>query len=150
MRMTIARGAIYADHFGKRDGLVEYQDQGEQFFCYTLSADTRVPSVVRRADLLNMPLELLLDTHHEGPLAARYEGASISQDNIILSAVKQAEDGNGYVLRFRETAGRAASAEVLLPFLPAKISVSLGPQEIKTLRVIPETGSAEEISITEL
>lgn len=150
MRMTIARGAIYADHFGKRDGLVEYQDQGEQFFCYTLSADTRVPSVVRRADLLNMPLELLLETHHEGPLAARYEGASISQDNIILSAVKQAEDGNGYVLRFRETAGRAASAEVLLPFLPAKISVSLGPQEIKTLRVIPETGSAEEISITEL
>ena len=149
LRMTVARGCIYADHYGVRDSLVEYQDQGEQLFRYTLSADTNPASTVRRANLLNMAPELLLETHHDGRLEPVYEGAVTEPDNLVISAVKEAEDGNGYILRLYETGGVPASGRVVLPALGVDALVSLAPQEIKTLRVLPETGDLREVLITE-
>lgn len=150
LRMVIARGCIYADHYGVRDNLVEYQDQGEQFFRYTLSPDTTPFSTVRRANLLNLSPELLLETHHDGMLDTVYQGVEIEKDNVVLSTAKQAEDGKGYILRFYETAGQAVSSRVSLPFLGMETQLSFGPQEIKTLRAFPETGELMETLITEL
>lgn len=150
LRMTVARGCIYADHYGVRDDLVEYQDQGEQFFCYTLSPDTNPASTTRRANLLNMGPELLMETHHEGTLEPVYEGAQTENGNIVISAVKEAEDGNGYILRLYETGGENAHGRVSLPSLGVDAQISLASQEIKTLRVIPETGELTEVLITEL
>lgn len=150
LRMTIARGCIYADHYGVRDDLVEYQDQGEQFFRYTLSPDTDPASTVRRANLLNMAPELVLETHHQGSLEPVYQGADLEVENLALSVVKEAEDGEGFILRLYETGGRSAKGRLSLPLLGVEEELSLAPQEIKTLRVDPATGAVKETLITEL
>ena len=36
LRMTIVRSPIFADHYGERDELCEYMDQGIQEFKYVL------------------------------------------------------------------------------------------------------------------
>ena len=150
LRMTIARGCIYADHYGVRDQLVEYQDQGEQFFRYTLSPDTDPASTVRRANLLNMSPELVLETHHQGSLEPVYQGADLEGENLVLSAAKEAEDGQGVILRLYETGGRPYHGRMCLPLLGMETELSLGAQEIKTLRADPSTGKVEECLITEL
>ena len=150
LRMTIARGCIYADHYGVRDQLVEYQDQGEQFFRYTLSPDTDPASTVRRANLLNMSPELVLETHHQGSLEPVYQGVDLEGENLVLSAAKEAEDGQGVILRLYETGGRPYHGRMCLPLLGMETELSLGAQEIKTLRADPSTGKVEECLITEL
>lgn len=149
LRMTIARGCIFADHYGVRDSLVEYQDQGEQSFRYSLSAETDIASVVRRANLLNMEPELLLETHHEGSLPAVYTGIATDKENIVISAIKNAEDGNGYILRLYETAGKPTNTVITFPLCSTSFQVNFAPQEIKTLRLIPENRTITEVLITE-
>lgn len=148
-RMTIARGAIYADHRGQRDGLTEYLDQGEQYFRYSLVPGGDTAEVVRRAAVMNMPPDVLMDTHHVGCLKPRYEGIRFGAGNVSLAAVKTAEEGDAVILRLVETAGRGADTEVDAPFLDTKLRVLLGSQEIKTLRLEPDTGAVSEVLLTE-
>ena len=82
------------------------------------------------------------------PEAVDPEDVEMLQD-LVISAVKEAEDGNGYILRLYETGGVPASGRVALPALGVDALVSLAPQEIKTLRVLPETGDLREVLITE-
>ncbi len=150
LRMAIARGSIFADHFGERDELVEYMDQGEQKFQYSLLPFTGDPEKAhRRAALLNTPPELLMETHHEGKLPGRYEGITISQPNVVLAAAKNAHNGRGVILRFVETAGRETEATVNAPFLGLRFSLHVRPQEIKTLRVEEGDDTPREVLLTE-
>lgn len=150
LRMVIARGSIFADHFGVRDELVEYMDQGEQEFRYSLLPFTGDPADAHRsAALLSTPPELLMGSHHEGKLPAVYEGAAISKPNVALTAIKNAHDGKGYILRFVETGGRETQAEVSLPFLGICFPLHLQPQEILTLRVQEGDNVPRQVSLTE-
>ena len=49
---------------------------------------------------------------------------SVDKANVIIQAVKRAEDGNGIVLRLREIAGRAADVRVTSPFLGLGLNAS--------------------------
>ena len=149
LRMTVARGCFYADHYGVRDELMEYQDQGEQYFRYSLSPVTDPALVARQADLLNMPPELLLETHHQGPLELACQGIELSRPGVTLAAVKEAEDGEGFVLRLVEAAGEGGSCHVTLPLHDWEGDLTFRPQEIKTLRVVPGAPLWWETLITE-
>ncbi|MBN1342850.1 MAG: hypothetical protein JXQ73_09240 [Phycisphaerae bacterium] len=48
----------------------------------------------------------------------------VSAPNVILTAMKQAEDGNGLILRFNEVAGTPTRCDVALDALPAPKSAS--------------------------
>jgi len=151
MRMAVARGCGFADHYGFRDDRMQFQDQGEQFFNYVLvphdTAD--FAPVVKRAALLNQPLDLIRETHHEGPLGTRYEGIKISADNCVAEAVKQAEDGNGTILRLYETAGRQTAVKVEIPVLNVAFRAEFKPQEIKTYLIPDGSAEAREVNFLE-
>lgn len=152
MRMIIARSAIFADHFGHRDSMVEYQDQGEQFFRYVLKPldSPDFAEVVKSAALLNRAPDLILETHHDGPLAPQFTGIRISAENVIAQTIKlpESEKRTGYILRLYETSGKAAETEIDIPFLNRVFHLTMKPQEIKTLW-IPEQGDILEVDLTE-
>lgn len=151
MRMTVARGCGFADHFGLRDDRMQFQDQGEQFFNYVLlphdTAD--FAPIVKRAALLNQPLDLVRETHHDGPLATGFEGIKISADNCVAEAIKQSEDGSGTIIRLYETAGRQTDVKIEIPMLNTTFSTSFKPQEIKTFLIVEEDGEVKEVSFLE-
>lgn len=151
LRMMIARSSIYADHFGERDDLVEYMDQGEQIFHYALAPycqDDPSP-VVRMAAVLNRLPEGLIETHHGGELPPVYAGIKLSADNVLLTAWKAAEDGDGTVIRLVETAGKATECTVELASYPRPFTVSLRPQQIRTLRLPKDGGKPVDALLTE-
>lgn len=152
LRMVAARGCAYLDHFGQqyRDEEIEFIDQGEQTFEYTLipHGESRT-DVIRTAALLNQPCELYLETHHRGGLDPVYGGMSISVPNVIVEAVKPAENGKGIVIRAYESEGRATEAELDMKFIGRKVTASFKPQEIKTIFFPADGSDAREILITE-
>ena len=149
LRMNIARGCIFADHYGHRDTMVEYQDQGDQRFSYSITpfAHFCAADIVREAALVNYEPDVVQETHHAGLLPTACSGISISSPSVQLGALKYAEDGGGIVARFYETNVEAATADISL--LGRSFTLSFAPQEIKTV-LLPDSGGMREILITEL
>ena len=149
LRMNIARGCIYADHYGVRDDMVEYQDQGEQLFRYAICPyeEISVHEIVKEAALINQPLDVIPETHHKGKLPNCGTGISVSTDNVLLEALKHSENDSGFVARFYETDGITTTAEVTV--LGKKTTLTFAPQEIKTV-LFADNGDICEILLTEL
>jgi len=61
----------------------------------------------------------------------------VDADNVIVYALKQAEDNKDLILRCVETQGRPAKVTLRLPFAQAEWTGELTPWEIKTLRFDP-------------
>ena len=132
IRLTVLRSAIYADHFGVRDKFCEYMEQGIHEFTYMLYSYTDNAGAERKAEELNFPMRYLLESFHDGPLAERKSCLTCDTDNIIITAVKQAEDDEKDVVRFYETDGK--NTTVSLNIFDKKIVTDISHNEIKTLR----------------
>jgi alpha-mannosidase len=52
---------------------------------------------------------------HDGSLAPQHSFLQTSGDNVIVTALKKAEDGNDLVLRFYEWAGQEKDVQFTLP-----------------------------------
>ncbi len=140
--MTVLRSPAYAHHIpavlepGKQ---YSYIDQGIQHFTYTLlphRGSWQEAGTVRRAAELNQPLVALIATYHvDGTLPQTASFALVEPENIILSVIKQAEDGDDVIVRCYETARQATRATITLPLWKRTIEASFGPCEIKTLRI---------------
>ncbi len=144
MRLTVVRSPIFADHFGQRDEFCEFMDQGVQEFRYALiphAGGWQDAGIVRKACEFNVPPVQVVETYHKGTLPLVFEGIRIDTESVVASVFKKAEDGNGYILRCYETAGREAHALVEIPFLKRQWKAIFGKCEIKTF-LIPH--NAEE------
>lgn len=138
LRMIFSRSCLYADHYGNRDHQMDYMDQGEQRFCYQITPFNHynITPIVKHAALLNQPPASIMETHHDGTIASHYEGIQVSADNVLLEALKYAEDGSGdVILRLYEVAGMATQATIELPLLGCVHTLSFRPQQIRTLRI---------------
>lgn len=151
LRMIVARGTAYADHFGKRDEFMEFQDQGEQEFCYHIMpcSTKRLESVVRAAELLNQPLNLVMETHHNGILPSRYSEVQISTDNVIMETIKAAEYSDGTVIRLYEIAGRETNVKIDIDALNCHFQATLKCQEIKTFYIPQGDHNPIEVNLLE-
>ncbi len=152
MRMVMARGCAYLDHYGQRsrDNEIDFIDQGEQEFEYIITpCKDDFTDIVKTSEVLNMPLKLYQETHHKGELPMTYSGLSVSADNVIVQAMKYSEDGKSIVLRTFECAGKETEAEIDLKILDVKCKSTWKPQEIKTIAVDLETKEVKEILIIE-
>ena len=152
MRMVMARGSAYLDHYGQRsrDDEMDFLDQGQQEFEYILApCENEFTDVVKKAEVLNMPLKLYLETHHKGELPPVYSGLDVSVDNVLVQAMKYSEDGKKIVLRTFECAGKETDAEIDLKILDVKCKFSWKPQEIKTISIDIDTKEVKEILIIE-
>jgi len=143
-RLTVLRSPIYAHHIPyepEPDGVYTYIDQGIQHFKYALLphvGNWKTAHTVRYAAELNQPAFVLKDTHHPWAELSQCESLlSASPQNIVISAVKLAEDSNDLIIRCIETHNKPTKGELKLYGHPDTIVVDFAPCEIKTLR-IPE------------
>ncbi len=105
---TVLRSPIFGDHGGPRTEESEYTAQGQTDFSYAVQpANNTWHTLVQAGRLLNKGLTPVLETWHTGPLAhAPYAGLAVSAPNVVVSALKAAENGDGLVVRVYETDGR--------------------------------------------
>lgn len=141
--LTVLRSPIYAHHVpaepqpGKHYSFI---DQGIQRFNYTLLPHERgweEAQTVRRAAELNARPTALITTFHDGPLPQRDSFLSVDVSNVIVSVLKQWEDGDDLIVRAYETNKTAVRANITiaLPKLKRTIEADFAPCEIKTFRV---------------
>ena len=152
LRMMIARGCAYLDHYGQnsRDGEMEFLDKGEQEFFYEIVPHTEFinSELFKASEVLNNPLQTHQETHHDGVLPQTYGGIEVSADNVVVTAIKAAEDGNGFILRAIETKGEKTCARIDFKALGVELEAEFAPQEIKTFRIDAD-GAVKECLITE-
>lgn len=142
LRLTVLRSPAYAYHQpyrlgGDGDGYAVI-DQGIQEFRYVLlphRGSLKASALVRRGLELNQPLAAVTESFHSGSLAETGSFVRIGGENIVLSALKEAEDGEGYVLRAYETDGNETDATIELPAAARTIRTRFGPHEIKTFLI---------------
>ncbi|NBC68417.1 alpha-mannosidase [Paenibacillus sacheonensis] len=139
--LTVLRSPVYAQHapaVPDPEGLYSFMDQGLHRFKYALyphQGTWEMAETVHRATELNQPPVILLETFHEGSLPQSESLLQIDKANIVVGAVKKAEDNADMIIRCYETAKIRTEAVIRLPRWNRTITVSFEPCEIKTIRV---------------
>jgi alpha-mannosidase len=109
LRLTLLRSPVDPD---------PEADQGHHHFHYALYPHTgtwKDALTIRHGYEYNYPLTAVVTTAHAGSLPAEHSFASVSPENLVLTAVKKAEDANGLILRAYEWAGKETTAEFHVP-----------------------------------
>ena len=147
--LTVLRSPIYANHepYVPDENLeYVYMDQGVQTFTYGLyphDGSWEDSRTVRRSREFNEKPTALFETFHKGELTQKASFLELSADNVLLTVMKEAEDGSqDVILRLVETAGRSCETGLKLPGLGRQTTLSFTPFEIKTVRV-PAAGNLE-------
>lgn len=150
--MTVLRSPVYAHHDPyvlREDEEYSYMDQGISEFAYVLKphgGDWRSAGTVKSAMLLNQPLVSMFETYHKGDLPQKAGHISVSRENIVMTALKKAYQGEGNVIRLYETDG--IETEVKLRLFETEFGAKFSPYEIKTFR-IGDDGSVSEVNLIE-
>ena len=93
-------------------------DMGHQHFHYALyphAGTWKDADTMRRGWEYDYPLQAVVTTAHPGTLPAEHSFASVGPENVILTAVKKAEDANALIFRAYEWAGKDSVAEFHVP-----------------------------------
>jgi alpha-mannosidase len=109
LRLTLLRSPTWPDPDA---------DQGHHHFHYALyphAGTWKDALTVRHGWEYDYPLQAVVTTAHAGSLPAEHSFASVSPENVVLTAVKKAEDANGLIFRVYEWAGKATAAEFHVP-----------------------------------
>jgi alpha-mannosidase len=155
LRLSLLRSPAWPD---------PHADEGHHEFTYSLyphAGTWREALTIRRGYELNYAPFILQTDKHQGTLPAEHSFVQVEGDNVVLTAIKKAEDDDALILRFYEWAGRESNVRLQLPpgaqsasetdlmekpkvKLPVQnraVSVRTKPYEIKTLKVMfgPQT-----------
>lgn len=90
-------------------------DQGRHEITYSLyphAGDWRQANTPRRGFELNNPLIPIFAQRHPGNLPEEHSFLSIEPPNLIVTALKKAEDSNDLILRFYECKGEPGTARI--------------------------------------
>jgi alpha-mannosidase len=93
-------------------------DQGDHRFSYSLYAhggDWKEALTVRRGYEFNYKLQAFQAQPHTGAMGPEHSYVSVDAPDLVLTAMKKAEDGDGLLLRFYEWGGNAGQAEIAVP-----------------------------------
>ncbi len=136
-----------------------HADEGHHEFTYSLyphGGGWKDALTVWRGYELNYKLMARSIEKHQGSLAPQHSFLQAQQDNIIVTALKKAEDDNALVVRFYEWAGKDSDVTLQLPpgaqsavetnlmekptgsvsLHDGKVSLHTKPYEIKTIKVM--------------
>ena len=149
MRLTVLRCPPYAYHIPHRIGSkkqYEWVDQGYQEFTLILRphvGDWQEAGVVQRARELNLPVLPITMHCHPGKMAAQASLMEISSSQMELTALKPAEDGDGYIVRVADRHGRGASGD--MEWMGHAFPIAVQPFEVITLRLVQRDGDWQVI-----
>jgi len=144
INLTVLRSPIYAHHtpYEPQEGRdYTFIDEGLQRFTYTLlphRGSWESAGTVRRAAELNQPLIAQVESVHGGLLPQRDSYMSVDADNVVVTAVKRAEENDDLIVRCFEASGIATDAAIRFPKWNRTIEAHFKPGEIKTFRVPAE------------
>ena len=151
LRLSLLRSPVWPD---------PEADRGPHHFSYWLyphAGDWKAAQTVHRGYEANYPLVAIQVESHEGTLPGRHSFVSVAPANVILTAVKKAEDSNALLFRVYESTGKqsevtldvpeggtAANATNLMeqpvqggsvPMNSGRVSFTIHPYEIQTIEV---------------
>jgi alpha-mannosidase len=109
LRLSLLRSPEYPD---------PHADEGHHEFTYSMyphGGDWKQALTIRQGYELNYRLISLPVGKHQGALPREHSFLQVGSDNVIVSALKKAEDENALVLRLYEWAGQQAEVKVQLP-----------------------------------
>jgi alpha-mannosidase len=118
LRLTLLRSPKWPD---------PEADMGHHHFHYALyphAGTWKEALTVRHGYEYNYPLTAVVTTAHPGSLPASYSFASAGPENVVLTAVKKAEDANGLIFRVYEWAGKDSIVEFRVPPGAAEATVT--------------------------
>lgn len=154
LRISVVRSPVYAQFERELKPQADYlwQDQGRQTLRMLIvphSGAWQDAGIVRLAEEFTSPSAVLYQGIHPGrrPTAASF--LSVDSPDVVVSAVKKAEDGDDLVIRCYETAGRPAKATLDLGLVNRRWTGNFRPLEIKTLRVPAKGGEIREVNVLE-
>ncbi|MHB1000109.1 MAG: alpha-mannosidase [Armatimonadota bacterium] len=146
INLTAIRSPIYAFHIPSEinpNRRYTYIDQGYSRFKYRIAPHTGAWQEAyphKKGLVLNTPLLGVVVSYHEGEAPAESSFVTASAENVIVSAVKQAEDGNGIIVRSFETNGQPVDCTFNIAGFSWRSG--FGPCEIKTF-LVTESGVCE-------
>lgn len=155
LRISVLRSPVYAQHDPnklKPGGEYLWMDQGRQTFRMLLVPHVggwQDAGVVRLAEELTAPAPVIFQGIHPGtrPLSASF--LSVDAPDVVVTAVKETEDGSDLIVRCYETAGHATKATIDLGLVNRSWTGNFRPLEIKTLRVPRSGGEIREVNLLE-
>ena len=109
LRLSLLRSPVWPDPDA---------DRGPQHFSYALyphAGDWKSALTVRHGYEYNYRLQARTSAAHAGELPASHSFVRVEPANLVLTAMKKAEDGDGLILRFYEWAGEKTEARVEVP-----------------------------------
>ena len=93
-------------------------DRGHQHFTYALyphGGDWKEALTVRHGYEYNYGLQGTQVLSHSGSLPAKFAYVTVTPENVVLTALKKAEDANGLIFRVYEWAGKSGDVEFHVP-----------------------------------
>jgi alpha-mannosidase len=93
-------------------------DRGHQHFSYALyphAGDWKQAMTVRHGYEFNYKLKGMQVVAHSGDLPAEQSFVAVASDNVVLTAMKKAEDSNALIFHMYEWAGKSGNIEVTVP-----------------------------------
>jgi alpha-mannosidase len=150
LRLSLLRSPAWPD---------PHADEGEHDFTYSLyphGGSWRDAETIRRGYELNYRLVPFTTEKHAGALPPEHGFLEVEPGNVIVTAMKKAEDDGSLVVRFFEWAGKQSDVKLKLPpgaerasdadlmerptgslaiAADGAVVVPTGPFEIKTIRV---------------
>lgn len=117
LRLTLLRSPVWPD---------PNADRGHQHFTYALyphAGAWRSALTVRRGFDFNYDLHGIQVEPHDGILPPEHTFISLDAKNVVLTAVKKAENGGGLILHLYEWAGKKSDVTIHVP--PGATSATL-------------------------
>jgi alpha-mannosidase len=109
LRLTLLRSPKWPD---------PEADMGHHHFHYAVyphAGTWKDAMTVRHGFEYNYPLTAVVTTAHAGSLPSEHSFASVTPENVVLTAVKKAEDAKGLIFRAYEWAGKESTVEFRVP-----------------------------------
>jgi alpha-mannosidase len=136
MRLTLLRSPYEPD---------PAPDKGHNEMVYSLyphSGDWKRADTVRRGYELNNPLIPLATDRHDGRLPAAHSFVRVSSSNLVVTALKKAEDSDDLILRFYECKGGSGNAGIAFGFGVSKVQETDLSERPLTALPIPVTADS--------
>jgi alpha-mannosidase len=109
LRLSLLRSPAWPD---------PHADEGHHEFTYSLyphGGDWRQAQTVRRGYELNYKLLTRSTDNHQGMLPGAHSFVEVQADNVVVTAMKKAENDDSVILRFYEWAGKDGAVKITLP-----------------------------------
>ncbi len=157
VRLSMVRSAGYSAHplggypLLPRDRFSPRLDQGERLYAFWINGGESAERMrwIEREALEHAESPFALSFFPPGKKGAAPERVTVSGDTIALTALKKAENGNGFIARLFNPAAEETSAVFMLEKRGIFRELTFRPYEIKTVRIDVRRKTIEECPLLE-